>query len=231
MAKVVVFYRTSDCAADKRKPYYVTPQNCLTNFIKNFRYDELHIIADNVSDFTYEWLAYFPYTILRRTKLGNKTSFKHALNLSMFFPDDTIIYFVENDYIHLQNSREILEEGIEISDYVSLYDHPDKYLPEHKDNLQTHVYHTRSSHWMKTSSTTMTFASKVGILKQDKWVFDAIIDESPYNHPNDAGIFSVLTGPKCNYRKLVTPIHSYSTHGEIDWLATRIDWEKVCLAK
>jgi hypothetical protein len=231
MANVVVFYRTSDVSADKRKPYFVTPQNCLHNFVKNFRYDELHIMADNVCDSTYEWLAYFPYKTLRRTKLGNKTSFKHALNLSVVLPDDTIAYFVENDYIHLPHSREILEEGIEIADYVSLYDHPDKYLPEHKDKVPTYLYHTKSTHWAKVGSTTMTFAAKVSTLKQDKWVFDAIIDESPYNHPNDAGIFSVLTGSRCNNRRLITPIHSYSTHGEVDWLATRIDWAKVCLDK
>jgi len=231
MSKVVVFYRTSDMGADKKKPYYITAQNCLNNFVKNFQYDELHILADNVSNATYEWLAYFPYKTLRRTNLGNKTSFKHSLNLAVALEDDTICYFVENDYVHLANSRAVLEEGMQISDYVSLYDHPDKYLEENKDKYPVHLYHTKSTHWARVGSTTMTFASRVGTLKQDRWVFDAIIDESPYNHPNDAGIFGVLTGTRCNHRKLITPIHSYATHGETNWLATRINWEAVCLGK
>ena len=38
-------------------------------------------------------------------------------------------YFVENDYLHHSNARNILLEGFTVgADYVSLYDHPDKYL-------------------------------------------------------------------------------------------------------
>ena len=44
-----------------------------------------------------------------------------------------LIYFVEDDFLHKDNCREILLEGLRLgAEYASLYDHPDKYLDPSK---------------------------------------------------------------------------------------------------
>jgi hypothetical protein len=42
---------------------------------------------------------------------------------------EDIVYIVEDDYLHKPLSPKVIEDGFDIGlDYVSLYDHPDKYL-------------------------------------------------------------------------------------------------------
>jgi outer membrane scaffolding protein for murein synthesis (MipA/OmpV family) len=60
--------------------------------------------------------------------------------------------------------------------FVSLYDHPDKYLPPSQGGNpyceggaeDTRVYLTKSTHWKITNSTTMTFAATVSTLKKNR---------------------------------------------------------------
>ena len=93
-------------------------------------------------------------------------TFNLALDKALTIDDDEIIYFIENDYLHKPNSQEILKEGFDLgASFVSLYDHPDKYLPPEKGGNpycqggaeDTRVYLTNSVHWKITNSTTMTF--------------------------------------------------------------------------
>ena len=80
--------------------------------------------------------------------------------------------------IYIKIIQKILLEGLDIGDYVSLYDHPDKYVnsneirnncqgnPKIIDNSeQTRVYLSDSAHWKLTNI--LTFASNIRILKED----------------------------------------------------------------
>ena len=61
---------------------------------------------------------------------------------------DDIIYFLEDDYVHRPGWDKILLEGFELgADYVTLYDHGDKYM-EFYSEFRTKVLHSKSSHWM-----------------------------------------------------------------------------------
>ena len=65
-----------------------------------------------------------------------------------------------------------MDEGLQYADYVTLYDHPDKYIkganPEIVDiGEQTILFKTNGSHWKYTNSTTGTFACKQKTLKED----------------------------------------------------------------
>ena len=177
-----IYYRLSDHGYQKVKPDYINNEKCLTNLMLNFTdtysdtviRDELIVIADNVGDETYEWLSSLDLNV-KRTDFGSGAqSFNYVLDEAVKLDDDTTVYFVEDDYLHLPNSRKILKEGISLgADYVSLYDHPDKYInkneggnPYVEDGGEvTKVFRSESCHWKLTNSTTMTFASKVKTLK------------------------------------------------------------------
>lgn len=160
-----ILYRISSESLNKPRLPGATKLRCLDNFSRIFGKD-INIIADNCDD-------NLLMDISRRelptmvTSLGNSQSFLFALSQVRHYPDDTLVYFVEDDYLHLPAAPMLLREGIQVADYITLYDHPDKYGPLYEYAEQTKVYRTPSSHWRWTASTCMTFASTAKILKQD----------------------------------------------------------------
>ena len=183
-----IYYRLSDKGRRSNKPDYISIENCLRNFLNHFSDYCITIIADNCSDETIELI----HTITQgnkikvlQTSLGNSASFVYTVNYILRQPleDDTIIYLVEDDYLHLDNSAKILQEGFKYADYVTLYDHPDKYNPFVCDGgEETTVFLTEHSHWKLTKSTTMTFACRVKTLREDcdvlsKYCSDEIPDD------------------------------------------------------
>tara|TARA_B100000287_G_scaffold409008_1_gene435945 strand:- start:859 stop:1566 length:708 start_codon:yes stop_codon:yes gene_type:complete len=233
-----IYYRLSDHGYQKVKPDYINNEKCLTNLMLNFTdtysdtviRDELIVIADNVGDETYEWLSSLDLNV-KRTDFGSGAqSFNYVLDEAVKLDDDTTVYFVEDDYLHLPNSRKILKEGISLgADYVSLYDHPDKYInkneggnPYVEDGGEvTKVFRSESCHWKLTNSTTMTFASKVKTLKEDLGIMKTWTIGT---YPDDFKMFLEL---RENGRTLITPLPGYSTHGETQWLSPFTDWRKV----
>ena len=233
-----IYYRLSDHGYQKVKPDYINNEKCLTNLMLNFTdtysdtviRDELIVIADNVGDETYEWLSSLDLNV-KRTDFGSGAqSFNYVLDEAVKLDDDTTVYFVEDDYLHLPNSRKILMEGISLgADYVSLYDHPDKYIngnqggnPFVEDGGEvTKVFRSESCHWKLTNSTTMTFASRVKTLKEDLGIMKTW---TVGTYPDDFKMFLEL---RENGRTLITPLPGYSTHGETQWLSPFTDWSKV----
>ena len=239
MEIVKVYYRLSDHGYQKVKPDYIDNEKCLNNFLRNFMElkntdlvysDDITIIADNVGDETFDWLSSKKINV-ERTQLGSGAqSFNYVLDKAVKLDDDTIVYFIEDDYLHLPNSRKILIEGISLgADYVSLYDHPDKYINANQGGNpfiedggeETKVYRSESCHWKLTNSTTMTFASRVKTLKEDLGIMKTWTIGT---YPDDFKMFLEL---RDNGRTLITPLPGYSTHGETQWLSPFTDWSKV----
>jgi len=162
-----------------------------------------------------------------RTHLGNAKSFLFILDLSLKLPDDQIIYFVEDDYIHTEGSDVLISEGLDRADYVSLYDHLDKYMDNSPNPLvkhggeQTKVILTESTHWKFTNSTTMTFAARVKTLKEDAAIFRKHC-QHPSGFPHDYELFCELLSKG---RKLITPIPARSTHCEARYISPLVDWK------
>lgn len=233
---MITYYRLSDAGYKKTKHPFINNKNCLENFTKNFLNNEFNdfvLLADNISNDTYNMVKIIvPENSIVRCSLGSSAAtFNKVLSMALKYKNDNeIIYFIENDYIHRKNSKAILEEGFELgADYVSLYDHPDKYLNADKGGNPfiedggevTKVFLSKSCHWKLTNSTTMTFASKLKTVKEDepilrKWTTDS--------YPEDFKMFLEL---RDKGRTLITPLPSYSTHGDLPWLSPLIDWDKV----
>jgi hypothetical protein len=147
------------------------------------------------------------------------------------FQDEDKIYFAEDDYIYTNNAPFIIEEGLNLAEYSSGYDHPDKYI-NHSEGAPnpfiteggelTRVLLSKSSHWKYTNSCCMTFATKVKTIKEDLPIFQKFCSGT---HPDDFQLFCELI--LYRNRKLVSSIPVVSTHGEIAWLSKFTDWEKV----
>jgi hypothetical protein len=224
-----VIYRISEIGYPKNKPNYINNKNCFENALQIFNKANWYVIADNVSNETKEYLNSKVETI-KYVSIGHGAgTFNLALDVALNLPSSEIVYFLENDYLHKLGADKVLEDGIELGfDYVTAYDHPDKYLnPFEGGNPfcsgraeDTRVYLGQYCHFKLTNSTTMTFASSVKTLKEDeevlrKWTKDT--------HPYDFQMFMEL---KQVGRRLASSIPGYSTHGETEFLSPLTDWQK-----
>jgi len=223
-----IIYRISDTGYNKVKPDYVNNENCLNNALFIFNKANWRIIADNVNDETKEFLSSKSKTVEHVSVGHGAGTFNLALDYALTLPDNEIVYFLENDYLHKPKSDKVLEEGFKLgSDYVSLYDHPDKYLDGGNPFVEgggeiTKVFLSNSCHWKLTNSTTMTFAAKIKTLREDEKILRKYTSGE---HPYDFQMFLELRNIG---RTLITPIPGYSTHGETTWLTPLINWNDIC---
>ena len=151
-------------------------------------------------------------------------SFLFMLNhvLSLDLHPETIIYFVEDDYVHKPFWVDVLLEGFEIPgvDYVTLYDHKDKYFYPMYHNLQSKIFATKSCHWRTTPSTTQTFATRFKTLVRDFSIHKKYsehkmisLDHKKFLHLGRKGAV------------LISSIPGWSTHAEPDYASPCVDWE------
>lgn len=251
-----VYYRISDKGNPKEKIIGASKEQCLKNACAEFG-SSIIVIADNCLDTTIKFIRDLGVDYIE-SSLGNSKSFMFMLDLILSkHADDDIVYLLEDDYFHLPGSKDILLEGLEFADFVTLYDHPDKYQlfseggsPLNQEDLHdTHVRITKSSHWREIDSTTMTFACRVGTLRETRniWKKNTIT-----RNPDDFHAFIELTQNtlavarilrKSGYKRatkivlrnfflrkrifrLISCVPAHSTHAEVKWLSPVIDWNK-----
>jgi len=83
--------------------------------------------------------------------------------------NDDILYILENDYIHDKNWIEsalgVFNSGLRF-DYLSLYDHPDRYrFPKNYKNSNLYIGGKR--HWVTAQSTCGSFMTRFSTFKRD----------------------------------------------------------------
>lgn len=135
--------------------------------------------------------------------------------------NDTVVYFLEDDYLHRPGWCEILLEGFTLpAQYISLYDHLDKYLDGGYDTLVSKILISESIHWRTTPSTCNTYATKIQTLIEDYSIHKHYSDASPDGVSMDHAKFVHLGNIG---KRLITSIPGYSTHCDhlqsptIDW--------------
>lgn len=229
-----IIYRISDSGYNKVKPDYINNEACLRNFCNVFynQIYDIHVIADNCSEATVNMITrYIDPINIEQVSVGHGAgTFNLALDKAIKWDNNEVVYFVENDYLHKQNSADILLEGFSLgASFAALYDHPDKYLDPSKGGNpyceggaeDTRIYLSKSTHWKITNSTTMTFASKVSTLKRTEAI---LRKHTNTTHPNDFYMFLELRELG---ELLITPIPGYATHGETAWLSPLTDWSQL----
>ena len=89
----------------------------------------------------------------------------HHVKEQAYHKDDIII-FLEDDYLVGDTWIDVVKEGLYFAEYVTLYDHPDKYSSMYA-NLTTVIFKGSKKHWRTTPSTTNSYAMKVSTLLRD----------------------------------------------------------------
>lgn len=137
---------------------------------------------------------------------------------------DTIIYFLEDDYLHLREWPKVLREAFTLQgiDYVTLFDHRDKYMFPQYAGLLSKIWHTASVHWRTTPSTTNTHAMLFGTLKK---------------HIDIHRCFSLGRTITADHEKfcrlseegavLISSIPGFATHVETEFASPCTDWERM----
>lgn len=132
---------------------------------------------------------------------------------------DTLIYFLEDDYLHRPGWIDILFEGFSTgADYVTLYDHNDKYTAY--PDLRSKIYATASCHWRTTPSTTNTYAMRFRTLKEHLAIHKKFSLGRKITADHDKFCYLAKKGAM-----LVSSIPGWSTHAEPKYASPTIDWE------
>lgn len=137
------------------------------------------------------------------------------------YEPNTIIYILEDDYLHKAGWPRIMREGFGTLqpsflklDYITLYDHKDKYCYPMYNELLSKIAISPSVHWRTTPSTTNTFATTYKIFIED---FD--IHYSYLNKDHEKFLELAKVG-----RILGSCMPGYSTHCHKDYMSPCVEW-------
>jgi len=216
---------------DRTRPSWFNKYKVFHNFKNTIDLNlaEYHIVYDEF------------YGDIKKTFLANEKnvkiintgsecdSFIETLNFvkSKNYSPDTIIYFLEDDYLHRPNWCEILLEGFSLEpEYVTLYDF-DYFL---NDEFMCRLFATKSTHWRAVPATTNTFACKFSTLLEDYEVhkeasLNGIKEEEGYHFSKDYDKFWKLSQEYNKY--VISCLPGYSTHCDNNHISPFIDWSEV----
>lgn len=246
-----VIYRHSANNSDhgSSRPSWFSHQKCLDNFLRTAGLAsssrvrlKIHLLFDGSKQ---EFEGSLASASISESRKQNKFTiypiyfFEGGSALASFYKMRKVIdsplirkkdyiYLLENDYLHtsdwISNLEDILSSSIEF-DYLSLYDHGDKYphspgfLKRYKE-LRSRIFVSKNRHWRTAPSTCFSFITKKSTFLAD-W---PLIDIGQPDHV----IFRVLR--EINRRIIITPIPSLSTHCMKGGLAPVVNWKELSTA-
>lgn len=223
----------SPSSVNKERPEWFSKEKCfrnLKNTLENDNRVELTLVYDNASGPLEKHFisGEKDFKIVEFTGGNDSSSLHNLLHyiIAQKIPDYDIIYVLEDDYVHRKGWIDIMLEGFEHSDadYVTLYDHRDKYFLRRYRNLKSKIIFSPSVHWRYVPSTTNTWATRFKTLKKHFNIHEKYC-KSRKGIARDKDKFLYLNNAKKSY--LISPMPAYSTHVETPFLSPVIDWKKV----
>lgn len=208
----------SSASAHKKRPLHFSKKACHENLLKT---------SDSRVQFTFfldtatEGDHFLKSSAIEIKQGTEASSFLYMLSYveKLDLHPDTIIYFLEDDYLHRPGWVNILFEAFSLSaDYVTLYDHRDKYLSYPK--LMSKIFTTPSCHWRTAPSTTNTFALRFSTLKADSSIHERFSLGRKVTADHDKFCFLGKKG-----RVLISSIPGWATHADPEFLSPCIHWE------
>ncbi len=221
------FYSPNAQFCDRDRPVWFDKEKIFMNLKRTINPElaDLHIIYDSHFGTLHETFLSQEENVEIVNCGTEASSFLKTLEIveQKKFGDDTIIYFLEDDYLHRENWCEALLEAYSLPiHYVSLYDHLNKYILDGYSNLLARIFITKSIHWRTVPSVCNTYSAKMGQIKEDLDVHKHFSSSSLNGISQDNLKFLRLAEMG---RGLVTPLPGYSTHCD-RFLSPTIDWTK-----
>ena len=221
---------TSSNSVDKERPEWFSREKCLQNLLYTIDDSEevkLTIMFDGVPNPDHFIHNYEGLSIVKIKGGTDGHSFLNVVNYvsELKLNDNDIIYFLEDDYMHQPGWIKIMLEGFNSInvDYITLYDHKDKYFLPGYNSLQSKVIATESIHWRTTPSTTNTYACRFSTFKKHLGIHKEYCDlEKGYTRDHDKFIRLWQEGSN-----LISCIPGYSTHVETPYLSPVVNWELI----
>jgi len=203
-----VLYRITSRVNQKPRMDGFSKMEYLDNLFRTFLDYKIVCVADNCDETTVEILQKKPFYKFVITSLGNARSFNYLINRELpLLADNDLVYFAEDDYLYTDNANKIFEEGVNYFDYVTLYDHPDKYgiyplsinplVPKGLFSESTQIFKGHHALWRTTNSTTMSFGCYAKTIKKDLYVWNFFSRVSKI--PRDFYIWLILICPVRNF--------------------------------
>jgi glycosyltransferase involved in cell wall biosynthesis len=228
MSKIKVFLRHWNGAINRKqnvRPEWFSYEKCYRS-VKNANID-LIILLDGTKE-NHHFQFDDNDTVIEYLGGSDAASFKFCLETikNSNLQDDDIIYIVEDDYMHRSNWELILKEAFDnfSVDYVTLYDHPDKYFLPMYESLQSKILHTQTVHWRTTPSTCNTYAGKWSTFKKH---WDIHMKYCSPEHTHDGYDHTKFINLWEQGSNLISSIPGYSTHCEVPFLSPLTDWSKI----
>jgi hypothetical protein len=230
MRKLHIYYRHYNVTTtESHRPDWFTYEKSLKNLISNLQGNKgirLNLVMDSPHEATGNWINKYKFNFhnIHNVNEGSDWgSFQEACKIvknDKDIEENDLIYFVENDYIHLDGWYNKVIEWFETYGdlhYLSLYDHKDKYFLTQYQELMSRVVITETHHWKTTPSTCGTF-----ILS--KQLFD-----------EDFDILSTMQGDHNKWlwltenrnRLIITPIPGLATHCMRGLESPTIKWNEI----
>jgi hypothetical protein len=219
----------SEVSSNKKRSEYFSREKCYKNLIATVddRVDVVFLVDTFYGNLKDHFLANEKKYPVVEFKVGSEAgSFLKMLEYveSRRFSPQTILYFVEDDYVHRPGWVDVLLEAfsLEWASYATLYDHKDKYFLPIYEELSSRIFHTFSTHWRTTPSTTNTYAMLWKTLKE----------HLPIHKTYSEG----RTATDCHNKFLklkemgailISPVPGWSTHSKEEYESPCIDWEKI----
>jgi len=224
--KIHIYYRHSTINSPGRfRPSWFNYEKCFKNLLHTIEgYDDINLTlaldGDISQDFTKNYQDKF--TLFSTDCKSSLFSYRSLLEYikEQHMESNELIYFLENDYLHTDNwideTRNLFSTYAKLN-YVSLYDHNDKYFPEHVNDMISRVYTTNTHHWRTIGSTCGSFIITRDIFDKDYDIWSTTVgDHNTFMYLNES-----------RNRFVLTPIPGLSTHCMEGLMSPTIDWETI----
>jgi hypothetical protein len=224
--KIDIIYRCCEAEVDPPykwiRPTWFSKIHCLQTFLK-----ALDTSKDIISSVTFLHdgvLGKLYNNIPKQYKIesvnykNNEKSLLRTFDIVDSLNGDCI-YFVEDDYLHLENSINVIFEGVKKLKLVNGYDHLDRYIRDDdmtKDKESIVFLKETNCHWRTAESTCCTWAST-------RTMWNSIKESARYYKLEDRKFFRNLIKNKI---RLWTPMPGVTTQVD-DKLSPGIEWNKL----
>jgi len=203
------------------RPTWFNKQKCFKSIMNAFEQAyipcEIHSFIDGPRGELSDYIESFKDVNVRHINAnGNAACLSHVYDvyLNEFAGKD--VYFVEDDYLHLPHSINLINDGVTKFKLVTGYDHTDRYVRTDDATFHKEKINLGSTcHWRTAESTTCTWATKGG-----DWGVKMVKTAKQYLL-EDRAFFRYLINSDI---RLYTPIPGCTTHMNEEQLSPFTNW-------